>query len=95
MSDDMKKKMIQEIRSSPACIFPIQLNDSMDVGSYAQLLVFVRYYVFLCGIKNKSLLYTQLETTARAADVMEKLSFSLKLAGSPGKIVLESVQTVL
>ena len=37
-----------------------------------QKLVFVRY-VFLCDIKEKYLLCTQLETTTTAEDVMEKL----------------------
>ncbi len=46
MSDDIKEKVIQEIKFSPAGMFAIQLDESTDVGSCAQVLVFVRY-VFL------------------------------------------------
>ncbi len=77
MSDDIKEKVIQEIKSSPAGMFAIQLDESTDVSSCAQLLVFVRY-VFLCDIKEEYLLCTQLETTTTAEDVMEKLSSFFK-----------------
>ncbi|XP_042237000.1 zinc finger BED domain-containing protein 5-like [Homarus americanus] len=50
-----------------------ELDESTDVSSCAQLLVFVRY-VFLCDIKEEYLFCTQLETTTTAVDVMEKLS---------------------
>ncbi len=42
MSDGIKEKVIQEIKLSPAGIFAIQLDESMDVSSCAQLLVFLR-----------------------------------------------------
>ncbi len=64
--------MIQEIKLSPTCMFAIQLDESTDVSSCAQLLVFLRY-VFLCDIKEEYLLCIQLETTTTAEDVMEKL----------------------
>ncbi len=70
MSDDIKEKAIQEIRSSPTGMFAIWLDESTDVSSCAQLLMFVRY-VFLCDIKEEYLLYTQLERTTTAEDVME------------------------
>ncbi len=54
-------------------MFAIQLDESTDVNSCAQLLVFIRY-VFLCDIKEEYLLCAQLETTTTAEDVMEKLS---------------------
>ncbi len=54
-------------------MFAIQPDESTDVSSCAQLLVFVRY-VFLCDTKEKYLLCTQLETTTTDEDVMEKLS---------------------
>ncbi|XP_042228827.1 protein ZBED8-like [Homarus americanus] len=73
MSDDIKEKVIQEIKLSPTGMFAIQLDESTDVSSCAQLLVFVRY-VFLCDIKEEYLFCTQLETTTTAVDVMEKLS---------------------
>ncbi len=57
MSDYIKEKVIQEIKLSPAGMFAIQQDESMDVSSCAQLLVFVRY-VFLCDIKEECLMYT-------------------------------------
>ncbi len=77
MSDDVKEKVIQEIKSSPTGMFAIELDESMDVSACTQLLVFVRY-VFLCDIKEEYLLCSQLETTTTAEDVMEKLSFFFK-----------------
>ncbi len=77
MSDDTKEKVTQEIKSSPSDMFAIQLDESTDVSSCAQLLVFVRY-VFLRNIKEEYLLCTQLETITTAEDVMEKLSSFFK-----------------
>ncbi len=51
-------------------MFVIELDESTDVSSCGQLLVFFRY-VFLCDIKEEYLLYTQLERTTTAEDVME------------------------
>ena len=41
MSADIKEKVIVEISTSP--LFAIQLDESTDVASCSQLLVFVRY----------------------------------------------------
>ncbi|XP_042210893.1 SCAN domain-containing protein 3-like [Homarus americanus] len=49
------------------------LDESTDVSSCAQLLVFVRY-VFLRDIKDEYLFCAQLETTTTTLDVMEKLT---------------------
>ncbi len=56
MSDDIKENMIEEIKSSPTDTFAIQLDESTDVSSCAQLLVFVRY-VFLCVISRENICY--------------------------------------
>ncbi len=55
--DKQKEKVIQEIRLSPNGMFAIQLDESTNVGSRAQLLVFVRH-VFLCDIKEEYAMYT-------------------------------------
>ncbi len=73
ISDDINERVIQNIKSSPAGMFATQLDESTDVSSCAQLLVFVRY-VFLCDVKEEYVLCTQLEITTTAEDVMEKLS---------------------
>ncbi|XP_042228307.1 zinc finger BED domain-containing protein 5-like [Homarus americanus] len=80
MSDDIMKQVIQEIKSSPTGMFAVQLDESADVSSCAQLLVFVRY-VFLSDIKDEYLFCTQLETTTTALDVMEKLTSFFKANG--------------
>ena len=41
MSTDVKQQVMHEIKASP--MFSIQLNESVDVASCSQLLVFVRY----------------------------------------------------
>ena len=82
MSDDIKDKVIQEIKSSPAGMFAIQLDESTDESSCAQLLVFVRY-VFLCDIKEEYMFCTQLETTSTSEDVMEKLSSFFEVKSIP------------
>ncbi len=82
MSDDVKEKVIQKIKSSPTGMFTIQLDESTDVNSCTQLLVFVRC-IFLCDIKEEYLLCTQLETTTTAEDVMEKLSSFFKAKRIP------------
>ncbi len=51
--------MIQGIKSSPTGMFAIQLDESTDVSSCVQLLVFARY-VFLCDNKEEYLLCTSL-----------------------------------
>lgn len=87
MSDDIKEKVIQEIKSSPTGMFAIQLDESTDASSCTQLLVFVRY-VFLRDIKEEYLLCTQLETTTTAEDVMKKLSSFFKANRIPwGKLL--------
>ncbi len=82
MSDDIKEKVIQEIKSSPTGMFAIQLDESKHMSSCAQLLVCVRY-IFLCDIQGEYLLCTQLETTTAAEDVMEKLSSFFKVNKIP------------
>ncbi len=56
MSDDIKEKVIQKTKSSLTGMFAIQLDESTDVSSCAQLLVFVGF--FLCDIKEEYVMYT-------------------------------------
>ncbi len=82
ISDEIKEKVIQVIKSSLTGMFAKQLDESTDVSSCAQLLVFVRY-VFLDDIKEEYLLCTQLETITTAEDVMEKVSSFFKATRIP------------
>ena len=70
MSADIKEKVIVEISTSP--LFAIQLDESTDVASCSQLLVFVRY---ICedDLKEEFLFCSDLEQTTTGQDVLEKI----------------------
>ena len=76
MSIDVKEQVLTEIKSSP--LFSFQLDESTDVSSCSQLLVFVRY-INSGDIKDEFLFCSALETTTKADDVMEKNSTSKKI----------------
>ncbi|XP_068229404.1 protein FAM200C-like [Palaemon carinicauda] len=71
MSMDVKEQVLTEIMGSP--LFSFQLDESTDVSSCSQLLVFVRY-INSGDIKDEFLFCSALETTTNADDVMEKVS---------------------
>ena len=71
MSADVKQQVIAEIRSSP--MFAVQLDESKNVASCSQLLVFVRY-IHKEDIKEEFLYCNSSETTATAQDVMNSIS---------------------
>lgn len=75
MSIDVKEQVLTEIKSSP--LFSFQLDESTDVSSCSQLLVFVRY-INSGDIKDEFLFCSALETTTKADDVMEKVSTFFK-----------------
>ena len=70
MSADIKEKVIVEISTSP--LFAIQLDESTDVASCSQLLVFVRY---ICedDLIEEFLFCSDLEQTTTGQDVLEKI----------------------
>ncbi|XP_076339961.1 zinc finger BED domain-containing protein 5-like [Tachypleus tridentatus] len=71
MSMDVKEQVLTEIKGSP--LFSFQIDESTDVSSCSQLLVFVRY-INSGDIKDEFLFCSALETTTKADDVMEKVS---------------------
>ncbi|XP_076344197.1 protein FAM200C-like isoform X1 [Tachypleus tridentatus] len=71
MSMDVKEQVLTEIKGSP--LFSFQLDESTDVSSCSQLLVFVRY-INSGDIKDEFLFCSAHETTTKADDVMEKVS---------------------
>ena len=75
MSMDMKEQVSTEIKASP--LFSFQLDESTDVSSCSQLLVFVRY-INSGDIKDEFLFCNALETTTKADDVMGKVSTDLQ-----------------
>ena len=70
MSEDVKKQVVNEIKASP--MFSFQVDELTDVGSCAQLLVFVRYF-YAGDIKEEFLFCSELNTTTTRADIMGKM----------------------
>ena len=71
MSTDVKQQVMHEIKSSP--MFSLQLDESVDVASCSQLLVFIRY-VHMEDVKEKFLYCNIVKTTATAQDVVDSYS---------------------
>ena len=71
MSIDVMEQILSEIKASP--VFSFQLDESTDVSSCSQLLVFVRY-IHLEDIKEEFLFCRALKTTTKGEDVMEMIS---------------------
>ncbi|XP_067936785.1 protein FAM200C-like [Watersipora subatra] len=71
MSADIKRQVTEKIRSSPMIV--IQLDESTDVASISQLMMFARY-VHRKTIKEEFLFCSPLTETTTAADVMNLVS---------------------
>ncbi|XP_067936683.1 protein FAM200C-like [Watersipora subatra] len=71
MSADIKRQVIEKIKSSP--MFAIQLDESADVASISQLMVFA-HYIHRETIEEKFLFCSSLTETTTAADVMNLVS---------------------
>ncbi|KAG8236890.1 hypothetical protein J437_LFUL018926 [Ladona fulva] len=71
MSMDVKEQIISEIKASP--VFSFQLDESTDVSSCSQLLVFMRY-IHLEDIKEEFQFCRELKTTTKGKDIMEMMS---------------------
>ncbi|XP_068229058.1 zinc finger MYM-type protein 6-like [Palaemon carinicauda] len=71
MSVDVKDQVMTEIKSSS--LFFLQLDESTDVSSCSQLLVFVRY-IHSGAIKDEFLFFSAPETKTKALDMTEKVS---------------------
>ena len=72
MSEDIKEQVITEINKSVFGLFSIQLDESVDVSSVSQLMVFVRYAVGT-SVKEELLFCSALNTSTKASDVLEKV----------------------
>ncbi|XP_031336653.1 SCAN domain-containing protein 3-like [Photinus pyralis] len=75
MSADVREQILSEIRESP--LFSLQLDESTDVSSCSQLLVFAKY-IHLDDIKEEFLFCAPLKTTTKSEDVMNMIRTSLK-----------------
>ena len=73
LSGNTKEQAISEIKNSPFGLFSIQLDETTDVASCSQLLVFCRYFTE-SDMKDNILFCSELESTTTAVDVMETLT---------------------
>ena len=67
MSTDVTAQILTQIKASP--LFYFQLDESTDVSSCSQLLIFVRY-IHLNHNKKELLFCRPLKTTTKSEDVM-------------------------
>ena len=78
MSANVKQQVINEIKAS--LMFSLQLDESTDVASCSQLLVFVRY-VHTEDVKEEFLYCKVLDSTITAQDVMDSISTFFETEG--------------
>ena len=71
MSTDVKQQVMYEIKASP--MFSVLLDESVDVTSCSQFLVFVRYG-HMEEVKEEFLYCNVLKTKTMAQDIMDSIS---------------------
>ena len=69
LSEDIKTQVIEQIKESPSGWFCLQLDESTDVASCAQLLVFVRY-IYKSDFKEEFLFCEHLDSQTRGIDMI-------------------------
>ena len=94
LSDDIKCQVVEEIKNAPFGLFVIQIDESTDISSCAQLMVFTKY-IYNDTFKEEFLFCSSLETTTKAADILEKVSTFFSPRIWNGKILLVVAQMVL
>ena len=70
MSEDIKNQVVEQIKQPP--IFVLQLDESTDVSSCAQLMIYVRY-IHNSNFKDEFLFCQPLESHTRGIDVFGKV----------------------
>ena len=75
MSEDIKNQVIDQMKS--AGLFALQLNESRDVSSCAQLIAFVRY-VHKGVFKDEFLCIVDLPSTTRGEDIFKTIDAFFK-----------------
>ena len=73
LSGNIKEQEISEIKNSPFGLFSIQLDETTDVASCSQFLVFCKYFTE-SDMKVNILFCSPLESTTKAVDVMQTLT---------------------
>ena len=72
MATDIKDQVVQKIKSAAFGLFSIQLDESTDIASCSQLMVFVEY-VHLNSFTEEFLFCSCLDTTTKAVDIFEEV----------------------
>ena len=75
-------------------MFLFQVDESTDITSCAELLVFVRY-IYLGDIKEEFLFCSELYMTTTSADIMGKMKTFFKASGCTRKMFVEFVRMEL
>lgn len=70
---DIKSQVAERNKSAALGVFSIQFDESTDMASCSQLLVFARHVH--SGSFKEELLFCSLETTAKALDILENIYF--------------------
>ena len=70
MSENIKNQVVEQIKQS--LIFVLQLDESTDVSSCAQLMIYVRY-IYNSNFKDEFLSCQRLESHTRGIDVFSKV----------------------
>ena len=73
LSDDIKCQVVEKIKTTPFGLFAMQIDKSTDISLCAQLMVFAKY-VYNDTFKEEFLFCPSLQTTTKAADILEKVS---------------------
>ena len=73
LSEDIKQQVIAEIKEAPLSMFTIQLDESTDISSCAQLLAYTRY-IKDSDFKEEFLFCHPLESTTTGEDIFEAVS---------------------
>ena len=78
MSFNIKSQVVQEIKTAPFGLFEIRLDESTDISSSAQMrryrLIVYAKYVCNNAFKEEFLFCSSLESTTKAADILNKVT---------------------
>ena len=80
LSLDIKSQVVQEIKTASFGLFAIQLDESTDISSCAQLMVYARY-VCNNAFKEEFLFCSAFETTTKATDILNKVTTIFTIEG--------------
>ena len=92
MAADIEDQVVQDIKSAAFGFFSIHLDESTDVASCSQLMVFVKY-VHLNGFKEELLFFPVLKKSSKPSTSLKKFLFSSNQKIFCGKTYMSAAQT--